>query len=283
MLGIPAIVIFIYMLGETEHSDFWEHNYTVANAVAFANYILTIAFVIYAVRKIGEGYYRAYEKQQNPKIMSEVVKFLWYDFIVLFFILFAIWTFAWDIVMLTWTTDENEFCEEEFDGLITATEFMAGWHMTMLFVGMFFFILALWLLSCAENSLAKPFVSCFVCGFDNIEKEKNRRRQIALEKNQNNKHDEPNNQNGYNQTPQNQYNQPPQDQYNQAPPPSQYNNSYPQPQPPQQQQYQNTNQAHGNQGYDPNGPPMANNNNHNNNENKGFFDKAKDKVKNLMK
>jgi hypothetical protein len=28
---------------------------------------------------------------------------------------------------------------------------------------------------------------------------------------------------------------------------------------------------------------MANNNNHNNNENKGFLDKAKDKVKNLMK
>ena len=46
-------------------------------------------------------------------------------------------------------------------------------------------IFALCLLSCTENSIARPFVSCFVCGFDNIVNEKRRRRQKALEQDQN--------------------------------------------------------------------------------------------------
>jgi hypothetical protein len=194
MLGIPAIIILIYILSDTDHVDNCKHNYVVANVVEFINYALMIAFIIYAVRKIGEGYYRAFEKYENPdSIFSEVGRFLCYDFIVLFFIVFAIWTFVFDIVVLVWTGDEYKYCEDEHDGILTATNFMAGWHIAMLFFGLFLFIFALCLLTCAENSLAKPFVICCLCGYEDIEREKRRRRQKALEnqqKMQNDRHQE---------------------------------------------------------------------------------------------
>lgn len=140
MLGIPAIIILIYVLSDTDHVDNCDNNYVIANVIEFINYALMIAFVIYAVRKIGEGYYRAFEKYEQPdSILGEVGRFLCYDFIVLIFIAFAIWTFVWDIVVLAWAGDENKYCEDEHGGVLAATRFMAGWHIAMIFFGLFLF------------------------------------------------------------------------------------------------------------------------------------------------
>ncbi len=98
----------IYVLSKSDHTDVCDNNYMIATVVEFINYILTVAFVIYAVRKIGEGYFKAYEKYQNPdSIAKEVWRFLCTDIIVLLFIVFYIWTFVWDCIVLAWTGDEN--------------------------------------------------------------------------------------------------------------------------------------------------------------------------------
>lgn len=110
MLGIPTIVILIYILVDTDHLDYCEYNYVVANVIEFVNYVLTIAFVIYSVKRIGEGYYKAYERHENPNsIGKEVLKFLCYDIIVLLFVFFFIWTFIWDIIVLAWANNENDY------------------------------------------------------------------------------------------------------------------------------------------------------------------------------
>mmetsp|Transcript_11297 Transcript_11297/g.11251 ORF Transcript_11297/g.11251 Transcript_11297/m.11251 type:complete len:98 (+) Transcript_11297:195-488(+) len=95
-------------MAKSEHTDWCEHNYVVAMIISIINFIITVAFVIYSVRKIGEGYFKAYEKYQNPNsIAKEVWKFICKDFVVLFFIVFYIWTFVWDCIILAWTNDEN--------------------------------------------------------------------------------------------------------------------------------------------------------------------------------
>lgn len=138
----------IVTVANTDHVDHCDHNYIVANLVCFGIYVVDIVFVIYSVKKIGEGYFKSYERHgNNQSIASEVVKFLCYDIFVLLFILFALFAFAWNIVMLVWTNDENPYCEEEEEGILTATEFMAGWHITMMFIGLGFFVLVLCFLS----------------------------------------------------------------------------------------------------------------------------------------
>jgi len=98
----------VYVMSESDHTDWCDHNYTIATLIAFLNYCLTIAFVIYSVRKIGEGYFRAYEKYENPNsIATEVWRFICKDIIVLIFIAFYIWTFVWDCVIFSFTGDET--------------------------------------------------------------------------------------------------------------------------------------------------------------------------------
>uniref|UniRef100_A0A7S3NQP5 Uncharacterized protein n=1 Tax=Euplotes crassus TaxID=5936 RepID=A0A7S3NQP5_EUPCR len=54
--------------------------------------------------------------------------------------------------------------------------------MAMTIVGFFFFVILLCLLACAENECVKPFIGFCLCGYDNIEKEKRRRRQMAVDR-----------------------------------------------------------------------------------------------------
>lgn len=300
-LAIPAIVILIYVLSESDHTDHCDKNYIIANVIEFINYVATIAFVIYCVKRIGEGYFKAFEKSAMPNSISkEVMKFVCYDVIVLIFIFFYIWTIVWDCIVFAWTSNENDYCDEEYDGVIAASNFMAAWHLCMTVCFFFFFVIVLCCLSCAENSFARPFVSCCVCGYDNIEKEKRRRRQKALENDQ--KRMEENKQQQQNQGYNNQqytnqgYNQP----YNPSAP-NQYSNNpqpnyYHQQQPPQMNSNPNSQPANPyNSGYNPqpapyspqesptkqvNGPPVANPPPA---ENKGFFDKAKEKVDKFFK
>lgn len=166
---------------------------------------------------------------------------------------------------------------------------MAAWHMIMTIVGMSFFIILLFLLSCAENEFIKPFVSFCLCGYDNIEKEKRRRRQLALQKGdqrneelkQQNRADAEqynpsgpiqgqNNQQSYLAQP-HMADQP----YNPVSPPQDpYANAYQSNQALPVQKQVNYQQPGTKNAKEP-GPPVA--------QKKGFFDKAKDKVKEYLK
>lgn len=183
LLGIPAIVILIYTLVKAEHLDVCDNNYILANCIEFAVYAIDIAFVIYSVRKIGEGFYRTYETEEKPHaIGSEVVKFLCFDFFVLFFIFFYFASLAWDVVMLVWANSDNDACEDQYEGVLEATNFFAGWHIAMMFMGVFWFLMALCLLSFSESRIVKPFLKFCICGMDFMQKEKERRRQLGRER-----------------------------------------------------------------------------------------------------
>eukprot|EP00343_Euplotes_focardii_P008837 CAMPEP_0205825540 /NCGR_PEP_ID=MMETSP0206-20130828/25617_1 /ASSEMBLY_ACC=CAM_ASM_000279 /TAXON_ID=36767 /ORGANISM="Euplotes focardii, Strain TN1" /LENGTH=167 /DNA_ID=CAMNT_0053124669 /DNA_START=541 /DNA_END=1044 /DNA_ORIENTATION=+ len=157
----------------------------------------------------------------------------------------------------------------------------------MTIVGLCFFVVVLFMLACAENECIKPLISCCLCGYDNIDKEKRRRRNLALQqnnvRNEELKEQQRNNPDQYNPSgvpggPQTFMQGQPQmnnEPYNPAAPPKDpYSNAYPpqpQSQPIQYNQQYNPVQANTTPAQDAqaeSGPPIA--------EKKGFFSKAKD-------
>jgi hypothetical protein len=192
--------------------------------------------------------------------------------------------------MFAWSGEDkdNIVCDKEFGGVLSASNFMAGWHMAMTIMGLCIFCFMVCILSCADNSYAKPFISCCVCGYDNIENEKRRRRAKAME-NQNRRNEEAKHQ-GHGQqpyapsgpagqqnyAPQNYHPQPMHEQpYNPSgaskDPYANQNNAggYPSPQPMHYDAQAQPVQKDDNNNVNA-GPPVA--------ENKGFFGKAKDKL-----
>lgn len=156
--------------------------------------------------------------------------------------------------------------------------------MVLTIIGFFAFLFLLALLSCADNQFAKPIVGCCLCGYENIEKEKRRRRQLHLEQT-NKRNEEMKQQNAQqpynpaqpqyghqqNHAPQNYAAQSPgmNQPYNPTSPADPYSNAYPAPA--YQAPYQAPNQP--NFHHTPNsnaepGPPVAQ-------PKQGFMDKAK--------
>lgn len=180
LLGIPALIIAIYTTSESEHTDYCENNYILANWIQFANYFITIAFTIYAVYKIGEGYYRAYEKDPKPKgLHSQIWKFLCYDFVMLLFIFFYIWTWVWDIIVLVWVGQEEDVCTDNWEGVIAATIFLAVWHMCLMLLACCWFPCVVGMLGLSERSWVRPFLSACICGMKQMEDERQRRIELG--------------------------------------------------------------------------------------------------------
>ena len=160
LLAIPAVIIFFYAIGDTSYNKHWDYSYIAANVVAFFNYVIDIIFVIYAFKRIGEGYYKAFEKENNPNsIPGKVWRFIGYYIFFLIFVILFIFSFIWDIIILAWANNDNAYWENNYGGILSATKFMGGWHIAMMMVGVLLFWLIFWLLSLGENTFAKPLLS----------------------------------------------------------------------------------------------------------------------------
>lgn len=156
---LPAIVFAVIgglYLSDSRKVCKYEHSIILLSQ-AFA-YSLHILFCFYAVCRIGSAYLKMiFLRGKHDSMMGGtgiyqgLCKFICYDFIVLYYILFSVIHFGMDIVQITFVGVDTKVCREEYAGLISTAVIAAGWHMILTVVSTLLFSCIVFNVSLSEN------------------------------------------------------------------------------------------------------------------------------------